>query len=48
MKQSDTEIAVEIEQQVYAYLDLCAMYETVPSVLGFAQHLKESYTNENS
>ncbi|MDB5422571.1 MAG: hypothetical protein JWR59_2518 [Brevundimonas sp.] len=43
MKQSETEIAVEIEQQVFAYFDLCANFETVPSVLGFAQHLKESY-----
>jgi len=44
MIQSETEIAVEIEQQVYSYLDLCAMYETTPSVLGFANHLEESYT----
>jgi len=45
MNPSDTEIAVEIEQQVYSYLDLCAMYETKPSILGFAQHLRESYSD---
>jgi len=41
---SESEIVVEIEQQIYSYLDLCAMYETKPSVLGFAAHLEESYT----
>jgi len=42
-RQSEAEIAVEIEQAVFSYLDLAAMYEDIPSVLGFAQHLKESY-----
>ena len=40
---SESEIVVEIEQQIYSYLDLCAMYETEPSVLGFAEHLNQSY-----
>ena len=39
----ESELATEIEQQIWAYLDLCAMYETVPSILGFANHLEESY-----
>lgn len=33
----------EIQEQIVSYVDICAMYETTPSVLGFAQHLKESY-----
>jgi len=40
---TDTQIAVEIEQQVFSYLDLCAQYEKKPSILGFADHLFESY-----
>jgi len=44
MKLTDTQLAVEIEQQIFSYLYLCAMYETQPSILGFANHLEESYT----
>jgi len=44
MNPSDTEIAVEIEQQVYSYLDLCAMYEKTPSINGFIDHMIESYS----
>jgi hypothetical protein len=40
---SESEVVVEIEQQIYSFLDLCAKYETKPTVLGFAEHLKESY-----
>lgn len=39
----ESEIVVEIEQQTWSYLDLCAKYEIAPSVLGFARHLEESY-----
>ena len=40
---SDTEIHKDIEEQFYSYLELCAMYEKTPSVLGFAEHLHEAY-----
>ena len=33
----------EINEQFQSYTQICAMYETQPSILGFAQHLKESY-----
>lgn len=38
-----TELSKEIEEQIWSYLDICAMYEKTPSVLGFAEHLKEAY-----
>jgi hypothetical protein len=41
----DSEIYLEVEEQIWSYLDLCAMYEKTPSVLGFAEHLKEAYEN---
>jgi hypothetical protein len=43
---SESEVVVEIEQQIYSFLDLCAKYETTPTVLGFAEHLKESYSDD--
>ena len=39
----ETELAKELTEQIYSFLDICAMYETEPTVLKFAQHLKESY-----
>lgn len=39
----ESELVKEITEQVYSYLDLCAGFETTPSILAFAQHLKESY-----
>ena len=44
MKQSESALITELEQQIFSYMDLCAMYETTPSVLGFANHLEESYS----
>jgi len=43
MKQSESELITELEQQIFSYMDICAMYETTPTPLGYAQHLKESY-----
>lgn len=43
MAQSETEIAIEIEQQVFSYFDISAQYETMPSVRGFINFLDESY-----
>ena len=43
MKQSETEIAVEIEQAVFSFFDICAQYETVPSIRGFINFLDEAY-----
>ena len=40
----DAEIAKELTEQIFSYLDICAMYETEPTVLKFAQHLVESYS----
>lgn len=42
-KPSNIALQIENEQQFISYLDICAMYETEPSMLGFAQHLVESY-----
>ncbi|MCW2763636.1 MAG: hypothetical protein JWR85_3837 [Marmoricola sp.] len=39
----ESELVTEIEAQIYRYLDLCAMWEREPSILGFSQHLMESY-----
>lgn len=44
MELTDTQFAVEMEQQVFSFIELSAMYETTPSPLAFAQHLIESYT----
>ena len=41
---SDTELAKELTEQIYSFLDICAMYETEPTVLKFVQHLVESYS----
>jgi len=43
MKQSESELITELEQQIFSYVEICAMNESTPSALGFAQHLKESY-----
>jgi len=43
MHQSETEIAVEVEQQTFSYFDLCALREDSPSIKGFIQHMIESY-----
>jgi len=43
-RQSEAEIAVEMEQAVFSYLDLAAMYEEIPSIRGFINYLEESYT----
>jgi hypothetical protein len=40
---SEVEFTKEIEEQTFTYLELCAMYEKTPSVLGFAEHLWDAY-----
>lgn len=40
---TDTKLSKEIDEQFWSYVELCAMYEKTPSVLGFAEHLKEAY-----
>ena len=42
-KPSEAALRIENEEQFDTYLNMCAMYETEPSMLGFAQHLVESY-----
>jgi len=43
MKQSEAQIAVEVEQQVFSYFEISANYERESSVKGFIQHMIESY-----
>jgi hypothetical protein len=45
---SEVEFTKEIEEQTFTYLDLCAMYEKTPSVLGFSQHLHEAYETRDA
>jgi hypothetical protein len=43
---SESEVVVEIQDQIFPYLELCAHYETTPTVLGFSKHLSESYSDD--
>lgn len=43
---SDTQLSKEIEEQFWSYIELCHMYEKRPSMVGFAEHIKESYGDE--
>lgn len=43
MDLTDSQLVVEIEQQIWSYIEICAMYHATPSVLGFSNYLQESY-----
>jgi hypothetical protein len=46
LSMDETEFIKDIDEQKYSYLELCAMHEKTPSVLGFAEYLKEAYEEQ--
>jgi hypothetical protein len=40
---NEIEVIKELDEQIHSYIDICAMYEKTPSVLGFADFLVEAY-----
>lgn len=40
---SESHLITELEEQIYSYVDLCALGGETPTILGYAKHLEESY-----